>query len=67
MSGNLNLCRVPGCITYLDPGQLFCAEHWKRIPKWRRNAILSALRSHRQQSYRRLLKEAIAELQGVKS
>lgn len=62
MSGNLNLCRVPGCITYLERGMLMCPEHWKQLPKWRRNAIVAARRDRRVATFRRLLAEALEEM-----
>ena len=36
-------CAWPRCGNYVSPGDLFCREHWYRLPRGHRDAVRAAL------------------------
>jgi len=36
-------CAWPECGSYVSPGDLFCREHWFRLPRGHRDAVRAAL------------------------
>ena len=40
---NAPACAWPKCGSYVRPGDLFCRQHWYRLPRGHRDAVRAAL------------------------